>query len=244
MKMDHIVKEIFGTLPDGRAVTAYTLTRGDIMAKILDLGATVADVRVAGVSVVRGYDTLDSYLHADGYLGAVVGRVGNRIAKGHFTLDGKEHTLFRNNGENHLHGGKIGFDKRLWRAEIHDGDEPSLLFTYVSPDGEECYPGDLTVRVRYTLTARGGLRLDYTAVTDAPTPLNLTNHMYFNLNGKGDILSHHLTLSADRYLPTDAGLIPTGEIKSVAGTPFDFAPENRGQQPRSFGPRSRTCRRI
>ena len=222
MKMDHIVKEIFGTLPDGRAVTAYTLIRGDITAKILDLGATVADVRVAGVSVVRGYDTLDSYLHADGYLGAVVGRVGNRIAKGHFTLDGKEHTLFRNNGENHLHGGKIGFDKRLWRAEIHDGDEPSLLFTYVSPDGEEGYPGDLTVRVRYTLTARGGLRLDYTAVTDAPTPLNLTNHMYFNLNGKGDILSHHLTLSADRYLPTDAGLIPTGEIKSVAGTPFDF----------------------
>ena len=146
--MDHIVKEIFGTLPDGRAVTAYTLIRGDITAKILDLGATVADVRVAGVSVVRGYDTLDSYLHADGYLGAVVGRVGNRIAKGHFTLDGKEHTLFRNNGENHLHGGKIGFDKRLWRAEIHDGDEPSLLFTYVSPDGEEGYPGDLTVRVR------------------------------------------------------------------------------------------------
>ena len=220
--MDHIVKEIFGTLPDGRAVTAYTLIRGDITAKILDLGATVADVRVAGVSVVRGYDTLDSYLHADGYLGAVVGRVGNRIAKGHFTLDGKEHTLFRNNGENHLHGGKIGFDKRLWRAEIHDGDEPSLLFTYVSPDGEEGYPGTMRASVTYRVDGVS-LRLDYEAESDRDTLCNLTNHSYFNLNGGGSALGHTLQIFADAVTERTPGLIPTGVLAPVAGTKFDFS---------------------
>lgn len=226
--MEHYIRhDPFGVTPDGRAVTVYTLKRGGMTVKILDLGATVADIRLdrgaAGeISVVRGYDTLESYLNADGYLGAVVGRVGNRIAKGRFTLDGNEYTLFCNNGENHLHGGKFGFDKHIWRAEVKDAEEPSLTLTCISPDGEEGYPGSVVATVRYTLTARGGLRLEYLAVTGAPTPINLTNHMYFNLNGEGNILDHTLMLAADRYLPTDPGLIPTGEIKSVAGTPFDF----------------------
>lgn len=220
--MSGIKSEIFGKLPDGRAVTAYTLSRGSLTATILDLGATVADLSFDGLSLVRGYDSLESYYEADGYLGAVVGRVGNRIAGGSFRLDGREYSLFCNNGVNHLHGGKNGFDKKLWRAQPHAGDEPSIELSLLSPDGDEGYPGNLSVTVLYTLTSRGGLRIDYTFNTDAPTVANLTNHTYFNLNGKGDILSHTLTLAADRYLPTDNGLIPTGEIKSVEGTPFDF----------------------
>ena len=156
--MEHYIRhDPFGVTPDGRAVTVYTLKRGGMTEKILDLGATVADIRLdrgaAGeISVVRGYDTLESYLDADGYLGAVVGRVGNRIAKGRFTLDGNEYTLFCNNGENHLHGGKVGFDKHIWRAEVKDADEPSLTLTRISPDGEEGYPGTLRVMVTYTFT--------------------------------------------------------------------------------------------
>lgn len=225
--MEHYIsRDLFGKTDDGRDITVFTLKRGKMTAKILDLGATVADIILdrgeKQISVVRGYDTADSYLHADGYLGAVVGRVGNRIAGGRFVLDGREYDLYCNNGANHLHGGKSGFDKKIWRADASDGDEPSLLLTCVSEDGEEGYPGCLVTSVRYTLTARGGLRLDYLAVCSAPTPLNLTNHTYFDLNGEGDILSHTLTLAADKYLPTDAGLIPTGEVRDVAGTPFDF----------------------
>lgn len=225
--MEHYIRQkLFGTPDDGRDVTVYTLKRGAMTVKILDLGAAVADIRLerAGgvISVVRGYDTPDSYLHADGYLGAVVGRVGNRIAGGRFTLDGKEYTLYCNNGVNHLHGGRYGFDKKIWRADPCDGDEPSLTLTCVSQDGEEGYPGCVLASVRYTLTSRCGLRLDYLAVSSAPTPLGLTNHTYFNLNGEGDILSHSLVLEADRYLPTDPGLIPTGVVKGVEGTPFDF----------------------
>ncbi len=215
----------FGILPDGREVTAYTLQRDRLLATVLDLGATVADVKYNGNSIVRGFDSLASYLSADGYLGAVVGRAGNRIAGGRFSIDGKSYELFCNNGKNHLHGGKSGFNKKLWRAETRDGDEPSVTFSVISPDMDEGYPGQLSVAVRYTLTRRGGLRIDYTATADAPTVINLTNHAYFNLNGKGDILSHKLTLAADRYLPTDEGLIPTGEIKSVDKTPFDFRAE-------------------
>lgn len=225
--MHGISKEPFGTLPNGKKVTLYTLRRKGITVKLIDLGATVVDIVLdrpdgTALSVVRGYDDLSSYLNADGYLGAVVGRIGNRIANGHFSLDGKKYTLYQNDGKNHLHGGKCGFDKRLWKVDEAPDGEPSLTFSLLSPDMDEGYPGDLIASVRYSLTERGGLRLDYTAACDAPTPLNLTNHTYFNLNGTGDILSHGISMKADSYLPTDKGLIPTGELRSVDGTPFDL----------------------
>ncbi len=230
--MAELTSRPFGNLPDGRTVTEYTLTRGALSVKILDCGATVADIILTrddgkAISLVRGYDSIESYLGADGYLGAIVGRVGNRIAGGRFRLDGKTYTLYKNDGENHLHGGKCGFDKKMWHTEPMCDDTPELTLSCISPDGDEGYPGDLMVSVRYSLTARGGVRLDYTALTNAPTPINLTNHTYFNLNGDGDILSHTLTIQADRYLPTDESLIPTGMLKSVCGTPFDFRKEKR-----------------
>src|SRR3954453_4607131 len=174
--------------------------------------------------VVLGLDTLDGYT-ADPpppYFGALIGRYGNRIAKGRFTLDGKEYKLAQNNGENHLHGGLRGFDKVVWKAG--KSTPQSLELTYASKDGEEGYPGNLTATVTYTLTDNNELKLDYNATTDKDTILNLTNHSYFNLagQGEGDILGHVVTMNAESYLPVDAGLIPTGELKNVEGTPFDF----------------------
>lgn len=220
-----IEKKYFGEV-DGREVSLYILKNDSLEVTLSDYGATIIRVRLALKNgevrdLVRGYDDLASYMNADGYLGAVVGRVGNRICKGKFSLDGKEYELYCNNGVNHLHGGKIGFDKKIYDVAI-DGD--SILFSATSHDGEEGYPGKLDYSVRYTLE-ESSLRLDYFAVTDKATPVNLTNHVYFNLMGAGTIYSHRILIDADRYIPTDDTLIPTGEIASVEGTPFDFREE-------------------
>ncbi len=220
-----IEKKRFGEI-DGREVSLYILKNDNLEVTLSDYGATIIRVRLTLKNgevrdLVRGYDDLESYMNADGYLGAVVGRVGNRICRGKFTLDGKDYELYCNNGVNHLHGGKIGFDKKIYDTAI-DGD--SILFSATSPDGEEGYPGKLDYSVKYTLS-ESSLRLDYYAVTDKATPVNLTNHVYFNLMGAGTVYSHRITLDADRYIPTDDTLIPTGEIRSVEGSPFDFREE-------------------
>lgn len=220
-----IEKVRFGEI-DGREVSLYIIKNDNLEVTLSDYGATIIRVRLTLKNgevrdLVRGYDDLASYMNADGYLGAVVGRVGNRICKGKFTLDGKDYELYCNNGVNHLHGGKIGFDKKIYDVAI-DGD--SILFSASSPDGEEGYPGNLDYSVKYSLTDNS-LRLDYKAVTDKATPVNLTNHVYFNLMGAGTIYSHRISVDADRYIPTDDTLIPTGEIASVEGTPFDFREE-------------------
>jgi galactose mutarotase-like enzyme len=174
--------------------------------------------------VVGGYDDLDSYVRGDGYQGALIGRWGNRIAEGKFTLEGKEYSLFINNGPNHLHGGEFGFNAKVWDVTEKDGDEPQLVLHTVSPDGEEGYPGTMDITVTYTLNANNGLSIRYEATTDKTTILNLTNHTYFNMGGYASGSVHPLVLwvDADSYLPTDADLIPTGELRSVEGTPFDF----------------------
>lgn len=212
----------------GQNVYSYTLTSHDgrLQAVVSEYGARLLRlcVMVNGEmrDVVQGFDTLESYENAEGYLGAVVGRFGNRICRGRFTLDGKDYTLFCNDGENHLHGGECGFDKKVWQSSCADGDEPWVTFTTLSPDGDEGYPGNLNVSVTYTLTRENGIRIDYLATTDKKTVIGLTNHAYFNLAGEGDIGSHTISIDADRYLPTDRGLIPTGEIRDVTGTAFDF----------------------
>ena len=226
-----ITKAPFGKTSDGTAVDIYTLTNSNgLEARITNYGGIVVSLKVPDRDgklddVVLGYDAVDEYIKASPYFGALIGRYGNRIAKGRFTLDGKEYTLATNNDENHLHGGLQGFDKVVWKARAMLGDRgPGLTLSYLSPDGEEGYPGNLTVTVVYLLTDADELRIHYTATTDKPTPVNLTNHSYFNLagQGNGDILSHKLTLKADRFLPVDKGLIPTGELRPVADTPFDF----------------------
>lgn len=230
MKKPGITAELFGTMPDGREAMAYTLTNANGMTvKITNYGGAILQIIVPDregrmADVVCGYDSLEDYCFSKGYQGALIGRWGNRIGGARFSLDGVEYHLAKNNGENSLHGGCCGFDKKLWDAEPIDGDEPALLLRTVSPDGEEGFPGNLTVEVRYTLTADNRLCLDYTAETDAKTVINLTNHSYFNLGGyaSGDILSHELWLDADSYLETDAGLIPTGRILPVEGSPMDF----------------------
>ncbi len=223
--------KFFGILADGRRASAFTLrNKNGVKVKITDFGGTILQIKVPDrdgrfSDIVCGYDSLDDYVKADGYQGALIGRFGNRIALGRFELDGRVYNLEKNNGENHLHGGNSGFDHKLWNAEIlSDGDEPELQLGCVSPDGEEGYPGTLKVKVIYKLSKYNELSISYRAETDKKTIINLTNHTYFNLGGyaSGKIFDHVLMLDADTYLPTDAGLIPTGEIKSVAGTPFDF----------------------
>lgn len=226
-----IEKKPFGKTKDGAAVDIYTLTSsGDIKARITNYGAIlvsleVPDAKGKAENVVLGFDELKGYLDGHPYFGATVGRFANRIAKGKFQLAGKPYTLAVNNGPNHLHGGLKGFDKVVWKAESADGaGGPSLKLSYKSPDGEEGYPGNLSVEVVYTLTNAGELRIDYTATTDKATPVNLTHHTYFNLAGPraGDILSHELQVNASKYLQVDGDLIPTGEVASVKGTPLDF----------------------
>jgi aldose 1-epimerase len=226
-----VTRESFGKTSDGQQVDLYTLrnTRG-AEAKITNYGAIVTSLKVADRNgkfddVVLGFNDFDSYLKNDPYFGAIVGRYGNRIAKGRFTLSGVEYKLATNNGENHLHGGIKGFDKVVWTGrELKSAAGPAVVMTYLSKDGEEGYPGNLNVRVVYTLTNNNELKIDYTATTDKDTVTNITHHSYFNLagDGNGDILNHLVTINANRFVPTDAGSIPTGELKSVAGTPFDF----------------------
>lgn len=225
-----IQKQPFGVLPSGTTVYSYILrNKNGMQANILDYAGAIQQLLVpdrAGrlVDVVGGYDNILDYCYGDGSQGSLIGRFGNRIKAGRFTLDGKTYTLATNNGENHLHGGNEGFNRKVWQARAVDGDEPALELTYISPDGEEGYPGTLTTTVTYTLKENNALSIHYVATTDKPTILNLTNHTYFNLSGfaSGKIFDHELWLDADTYLPTVKGLIPTGELKPVAGTPFDF----------------------
>jgi len=228
---DGIAKKQFGTLPDGRDVELYLLTNHNGMqASITTYGGiivslTAPDRNGVFADVVLGFDNLDDYLAGHPYLGAIIGRYANRIGKGTFTLDDQTYDLARNNNGNHLHGGVAGFDKALWSARPRSRPEgPQLRLTYVSADGEEGYPGRLDVTVEYTLTHENELRTDYRATTDKPTHVNLTNHSYFNLSGPGggDILSHEMLVNADHFTPVDDGLIPTGEIREVEGTPMDF----------------------
>ena len=221
----------FGTAPDGKPVTLYTLTNTSGMeARIMTYGGVIVSLKVPDRTgliddVVLGYDSLDGYVKNSPYLGAIVGRYGNRIAKGRFTLDGKTYKLATNNGPNALHGGLRGFDKVVWSAEpLTEDSVVGLKLSYTSVDGEEGYPGTLQTTVTYRLTPANALSVAYHATTDKATPVNLTQHTYFNLAGAGrsTILDHVLMLTADRYTPVDSTLIPTGEIASVAGTPFDF----------------------
>jgi len=221
-----VQKSSFGKLPDGSEADLYTLTNANgLIAKITNYGTIITELHVPDrdgklADVVLGFDTLAPYLERHPYFGCTVGRVANRIYQGRFTLDGKPYTLAVNNGPNHLHGGLKGFDKALWQAEPLAG--AAVKFTYTSPDGEEGYPGTLRVSVTMTLTDANELRLEYSATTDRPTPVNLTNHSYFNLAGEGDVLGHELMLVADHYTPKTADGVPTGEIKPVEGTPMDF----------------------
>jgi aldose 1-epimerase len=221
-----VQKTSFGALPDGTAVDLYTLANANgLSAKVTTYGAIITELHVPDgkgefCDIVLGYDNLEQYLRKHPFFGATVGRVANRIAKGRFTLVGKTYALATNNGPNHLHGGLKGFDKKVWQAEPQTG--AAVKFSYTSPDGEEGYPGTLAVAVTMTLTDANELRLDYTATTDKPTPVNLTNHSYFNLAGEGSALEHEMMLAADHYTPSDSTLIPTGEIKLVKDTPMDF----------------------
>ena len=229
LTVNKIKKTVFGTLPDGRVADQYTLKNANGMeVKISNYGGvithwTAPDKDGKFEDIVLGFDSLAGYFTPPPYFGAIIGRYGNRIAKGKFTLDGKNYQLAKNNGENHLHGGLIGYDKVLWNAEPIEGEESALKLTYLSKDGEEGYPGNLNITVVYTLLKDNSLKMDYSATTDKATVINLTNHSYFNLSGsKKDILDEEITLNADRYLPVDKGLIPTGELRSVTGTVFDF----------------------
>lgn len=219
----------FGTAPDGKAVELITLTNAHgVELRAMTYGAIIVSLKVpdrAGElgDVVLGYDSLAGYVKSSPYFGAVVGRYGNRIARGKFTLDGTDYTLAVNNGPNALHGGLKGFDKVVWSADtMRTPEGVGIRFSYVSKDGEEGYPGTLTTTVTYTLTDANEVHIAYEATTDKATPLNLTQHSYFNLAGQGDVLSHVLTVNANRYTPVDSTLIPTGELAPVAGTPFDF----------------------
>jgi aldose 1-epimerase len=224
-------RDPFGTTPAGATIDAYTLSNAHgIEVRALTYGAILQSIRVPDRGrhlddVVLGYDSLDGYVRNTPYLGAVVGRYANRIAHGTFTLDGTMYRLATNNGPHHLHGGATGFDKVVWRAEpLPRRSGVCVAFIYTSPDGDEGYPGRLTARVTYTLTDRNELIADYQATTDRATPVNLTQHSYFNLAGEGtrDILGHELEVNADHFTPVDATLIPSGVIAPVAGTPFDF----------------------
>ena len=219
----------FGNTKDGKAVELYTMTNSHgVEVRAMTYGGIITSIKVpdrsgAMADVVLGFDTLDGYLTDPPYFGAIVGRYGNRIAKGQFTLDGRTYKLATNNGPNHLHGGIKGFDKVVWTARsVESAEGVGVALTRVSPDGEEGYPGNLNTTVTYILTDRNELIVRYQATADKATPVNLTQHSYFNLAGGGDILGHELTLNADRYTPVDATLIPTGELAPVQGTPFDF----------------------
>ena len=226
-----VVRAPFGVLPSGDSVHLFTLTNArGVELRVIDYGGLVISLKTkdragALADIVLGFDSLDGYLKSSPYFGALVGRYANRIAKGRFTLDGAAYTLAVNNGPNALHGGLRGFDKVVWRAEPKDDSTGvGVVLSYTSRDGEEGYPGNLNVRVTYTLTDRNAFAIDYLATADKATPINLTQHSYFNLagDGAGDVLGHVVAIDADRYTPVDTTLIPTGTLEDVAGTPFDF----------------------
>src|SRR5262252_8553506 len=219
------ISEKFGVTPEGQEVRLFSLTndRG-LEVKITNYGGIITAINTPDrhgrvVDVVLGQETLEGYLNRSRYFGALIGRYANRIARGEFSLNGDKYFLPTNNGENHLHGGFRGFDKRVWHARELPG---SLHLTYLSEDGEEGYPGNVHATVNYSLTAANELRIEYLATTDKATIINLTNHSYFNLAGQGTILDHEVTINADSFIPIIKGLIPTGELRSVSDTPMDF----------------------
>ena len=230
-RAQNVQKEDFGKTPDGQQVFLYTLRNSSGMeVKVTNYGARITSIKVPDknkkfADVVLGFDNLAGYLADEPYFGAVVGRYGNRIAHGAFTLDGKQYHIPLNDGPNALHGGKVGFDRRVWNGKDASATGgPAVELHYLSPDGEQGFPGNLNVTVRYSLGEKNDLRIDYSATTDKDTVLNLTNHSYFNLAGAGSetVLKHKLTLAADRFTPIDGTLIPTGALQSVSGTPLDF----------------------
>jgi aldose 1-epimerase len=223
-----VTSQPFGKMPDGTPVEIYTLSDGAFEARVATYGGILVSLKAPdrqgnAADVVLGFDDVDGYVanfngRSAAFFGAIIGRYANRIAHGSFTLDGQKYSLPKNDGENTLHGGPRGFNNVVWKAKtVANG----LELRYLSKDGEEGFPGNLTATVRYTLV-KGDLRIEYWATTDKNTVVNLTNHAYFNLAGQGDILKHELTLHASRFTPVDAGLIPTGELKSIQSTPFDF----------------------
>ncbi|MHB8971186.1 MAG: aldose epimerase family protein [Pirellulaceae bacterium] len=231
---------VFGKTADGKQVDLYTCVNAHgLVMKVMTYGAIVVELQTPDrqgklANITLGFDKLDGYLGDHPYFGATVGRYANRIAQGKFSLDGQLSTLATNNGPNHLHGGKVGFSRVVWNAApVQNADAVGVTFTYTSQDGEEGYPGTLQATVVYTLTNDDEMRIDYTATTSKSTPINLTNHCYWNLGGAGSgtILNHQLMLAADKYLPVDTTLIPTGELAAVRGTPFDFT------QPKTIGMR-------
>jgi aldose 1-epimerase len=226
-----VKKEEFGKTPDGRTVNIYTIKNANgVELKVSEFGATLVSLKVPDKEgnfedIILGFDNLEGYINDASFQGVIAGRYANRIAKGKFTLDGKEYTLATNDGENHLHGGAEGFGKKVWKGEELKTDEGAgVKLTYLSKDGEEGYPGNLENTVKYILNDNNELKIVLKSKTDKATPVNLTNHAYFNLKGEGNgtILEHKLQLNAKEYTPVDDGLIPTGEIKSVEGTPLDF----------------------
>lgn len=241
-----IGKSTYGTTTDGKVIDQYVLTNANGMeVKIITYGGIITSIRVPDRSgqmgnVVLGFDQLSGYEAKTPYFGAIIGRYGNRIGRAKFTLNGTDYTLATNDGPNSLHGGKKGFDKQVWAAkETRSDSGVALELSYLSPDGEEGYPGNLSVKVVYTLTDQNEIRIDYRATTDKTTVVNLTNHSYFNLagNGSGSVYDHIMHINADHYNPVDEGLIPTGELSLVEGTPFDFrAPKRIGAGIRSSNP--------
>jgi aldose 1-epimerase len=243
LTMKRLEKSDFGKLPDGSTAHLFTLrnTKG-MTVKVTDYGLIITEVLVPDRNgkignVVLGFDNLDQYLKGHPFFGAIAGRYANRIAKGKFSLDGKEYTLATNNGKNHLHGGEAGFDKKLWTAtDVSSANDAALEFKYTSKDMEEGYPGNLALTVRYTLNNDNELTIDYSATTDKKTVINVTNHSYFNLAGSGDIKDHEIQIEADQFTPVDAELITTGELKSVKGTPLDFtSPHKIGERMEQTG---------
>jgi len=239
-KEPSVTKSMFGKTPDGMDVDIYTLTNPQGMeVRAITYGGIITALRVPDRDgklddVALGFDNLEGYLKSPAFIGPLIGRYGNRIRGGRFTLDGQTYKLAINNGPNHLHGGVRGFDKAVWQAEsFKRNDVVGVVFTHTSPDGDEGYPGTLSLRVIYTLTAGNALEVEYEATTDKATPVNLTQHTYFNLAGHGtrDVLDHMVTLRASRYTPVDSTLIPSGGIATVEGTPFDF------RMPTSIGAR-------
>lgn len=229
MTKPEIKKHPFGKTADGEAIDLYTLTNASgVEVTIMTYGGTVVSLKVpdrAGkmMDVVLGYDNLEGYLKSSPYFGCIVGRYGNRIAKGAFSLNGHQYTLAKNDGENTLHGGIKAFDKVVWQAkEVKSQTGVGLSLNYMSKDGEEGFPGNLSVTVVYRLTNKNELKIDYSATTDKTTVINLTHHSYFNLAGEGSILDHEMMIDASRFTPVDNGLIPTGELRSVKGGPMDF----------------------